>query len=218
MVYDLTHEIIYQPRRFGIYGIESLRVVECVYAIQHSRHAGIDASKSFLIKTGRKPNKLELDYIERVKNGEKAPFGVYQHNWVIYSSQNLLLKHPHLLPSTKEIKDITEKTFGHSVDYKIVNLVAAVSENKVYSLHDGFYGVNVWQLMGVCCSLDCLKINRDDSSIRFLFNKIYKREPKTEEITVCKCLKITTPQEIQDEIEQIIKVRNKRPVSSRRTR
>jgi len=218
VVYNLTHKIIYQPSQFGIYGIESLRVVECMYAIQYSKITGADVVKSFLIKTGRRPNQSELDYINRVFEGEKAPTGVYQHNWIVYSSQNLSLKHPYLLPSTREVREITENTFGHRVNNDIVNLVAALSSNKVYSLQGGYYGVNIWQPIEICCALDSAEVERNDTAIRLLFNKIYKRDPIPEEILICKSLQLTTPQEIQNEIEQIVKVRNKGPVSSRSPR
>lgn len=217
MVWNCTDKIIYYPREFGIYDPESLRVVECVYAYNFMVNSGLnDPNKAFLIKTGRSANEPELEYIDRIKNGEKAPHGVYNHNWIVYSAQNVSLKYPGLTPSTKSVKEISEKTFGHKISYEVLNSIIALSKKRIYMLQKGYYGVNVWQPIEVCCALDSIGLNRSQESISLLFNKIYRRDPKLEELTICKSLKITNYQEIKDEIEQIIDVRIKKPVSFKR--
>lgn len=215
---DDCDKIIYQPSRFGIYGLMSMSIVQCIYAIKYSEHTNIDVHKSFLIKNGRNPDSKEIDYINRVLQGEKAPLGSYNHNWIIYSSQILSMKHPRLLPSTKIVKEITENVFGHKVGNDILNLVAAIVQNMIYSLKNGYYGVNTWQPLSITKALDSIGLNRNKKSIHLLFNKIYKRDPLKEEITICKKIKFTCQQDMQHEIERLIKVRIKNPVSSRRPR
>jgi hypothetical protein len=218
VVYDYQHEIIYYPRQFGIFGLESLRVVECIYAFQFMIHSGIDdPNRAFLVKTGRLINEAELNYIKRIKEGEKAPNGVYEHNWVVYSSQNVNLQYPGLMTSTKNIREITENTFGHKVNSNILNKVCSLSKKRIYKLQNGYYGVNTWQPIEICCALDKNKITRTEKSISILFNKIYKRDPKPEEISICKTLKITNNQDIQDEIERIVEIKIKKAVYSARS-
>lgn len=218
MVYDYSHEIIYYPRQFGIYGLESLRVVECIYAFQFMIKSGInDPNKAFLIKTGRPINEAELNYIKRIKEGEKAPHGVYEHNWIVYSSQNVNLQYPGLMTSTDNIKKITENTFGHKINSDTLNKVCSLSKKRVYKLQNGYYGVNVWQPIEICCALDRNKITRTEKSISILFNKIYKRDPKPEELLICKVLKITNSQDIQNEIERIVEIKIKKAVDSPRS-
>lgn len=211
----MIDKIIYQPRKFGIYGLMSMSIVQCIYAIKFSEYTNTNIDKSFLIKNGRKPTKIESDYINRVLQGEEAPHGVYKHNWIVYSSQNLLLEHPRLLPSTSTIRKIIEKTYKHSVDSDTVNLVAALSRNQTYSLDNGYYGVNTWQPLSISKALDSLNLKKDKRSISLLFNKIYKRDPIEEEISICKKVVFTCSQDIQNEIENTIEVKIKSPVSSR---
>lgn len=218
MVYDLSNEIIYYPREFGIFGLESMRVVEGIYVHNFMVNSGMsDPTKAFLIKIGRLPNKQELKYQDKLSDGIKAPHGVYKYNWSIYSAQNVFLQHPILVPSTDEVSRISEDTFGHKLKDSTLHEIGRLIRNRMYSLQLYYYGVNVWQVMGIASSLDSIKSNRNEQSISLLFNKIYKRDPINVEIKICKNLKLTNnPQEIQDEIEQYVKIHDKNSVGSRR--
>ena len=219
MVYDIKSQIIYQPREFGIYGLDSMRVVEGIYAYHYKKNTNLNIEKCFLIKTGRHPNQYELDYQKRLEEGEKAPHGVYDFNWMCYSVQNILIECPTLPPSTKEITKISENTFGHKLDESVIFTIGQLVRTKLYDFKVGYSGINIWQIMGVVASLDCAGVNKNDKSIRLMFNKIYKRNPVHQEISVCTSLVLSNPEEIEHEIEQSISVQNKGVVSaSRRAR
>lgn len=218
MVYDINSQIIYQPRRFGIYGLDSMRVVEGIYTYHYQKHTGIDVKKCFLIKTGRKPNEYELEYQKRLSEGEKAPHGVYEFNWMNYASQNIIIEHPILPPPTSEIIRISENVFGHKLQDSTIFTIDQLVRMKMYDFKTNYYGINVWQIMGVVAALNCVGVNKNDKSISLMFNKIYKRSPVHQEIQICKSLVLSTPEEIQNEIEQITPVFNKRIVSAREPR
>jgi len=216
VVYNLNSQIIYQPREFGIYGLDSMRVVEGIYAYHYRKNTNLDIKKCFLIKTGRYPNEYELQYQKRLENGEKAPHGVYDFNWICYSVQNILIEYPILPPSTKEITNIAENTFGHKLDESIIFTIGQLTRSKVYDFKLGYSGINVWQIMGVVAALNCINANKNEKSIRLMFNKIYKRDPVYQEISVCSSLVLNDPEEIENEIEQLIPVQNKKVVSASR--
>lgn len=209
---------MYRPLDFGIYYIDAMKVVEGIYAYNFNKHSNLnDSAKSFLIKTGRKPTDEELDFQKRLEAGEKAPHNAYWFNWCCYSAQNIFVKHPHLIPSTKEVKDISENTFGHSLDDKHIYNITSMLRTKMFKIVDGIFGVNVWQIMGVVASLDCNSIPRNDKYIALLFNKIYKREPISQEISCCKTLDLSKdPEELRNEIKSIVKVEGEDVVSKRR--
>jgi hypothetical protein len=202
-------QIIYQPKNFGIYDIESMKVLEGIYAFNFAKYANIENDKAFIIKNGRRPNKIELNYQKRLNNGEHAPHNAYFFNWYSYSAQNVMLEYPTIIQSTKTIKEIAEHTFGHKLKEDDIHTVCKLTRNKTYDLNKAYYGVNTWQLMSVVASLNYLDVHKNSKSISLLFNKIYKRKPNNTEIEICKTLKLTTPEEIENEIESYITVQGK---------
>lgn len=206
---------MYLPGHFGIYGIESLRVIEGIYAHNYAKATGTDPATAFLIKTARKPNQAELDYQQRLEDGERAPHGTYWFNWYQYSVQNVLLKYS-LPPSSKQIRDIVESTFGHALENERVYVMSKLVRDGCYNLNNHYFGVNTWQIIEVIAALDALGLDRDYKAIALLFNKIYKRDPLGIEYECCEKVNITTPEEIQNEIESIVDVKIGRAVSAKR--
>lgn len=217
MVYDIESQIIYQPREFGIFGLDSLRVVEGIYAHHYKKHTGLEIEKCFLIKTGRHPNKYELDYQKRLDDGENAPHGVYKYNWMMYSVQNIVLKYPILPVPTRIIRTMAENVFGHKLGDPIIFQIDHMIRDKIYDFKKGYYGANVWQIMGVVAALNSINVDKNDTSIRLMFNKIYKRDPIYPELPLCKKLVLSNnPEDIENEIEQFTELQYKKIVSAKR--
>lgn len=218
MIHLLSHPIEYKTNFFGIFGIESMRIIEGIYAFMFSKYSGIsDPYKCFLIKNGRKPNKAELKFQEYIRECGKVPTRCYWFNWSFYCSQNILLKNLKLMPSMDLIRKESTKLFGHYVPDEYLHTIAKLVRFKMHDLRVGYYGVNVWQSMIIVASLDSIGANRSTTSIKMLFNKIYKREPLQREIDCCTNLQLTTAEEIQNEIESFGKIISKRTVSARRS-
>lgn len=207
---------MYQPREFGIYGLDSMRVVEGIYTHHHKKYTNLDVKKCFLIKTGRHPNEYELEYQKRLDDGEKAPHGVYEFNWVHYAAQNITIEHPVLPPSTAEVVRISERVFGHKVEEGMIYSIDQLVRQKMYHFKHGYFGINVWQIMGVVAALDCINANKNDKSIFLMFNKIYKRDPVHQELAICKQLVLNNPEDIQNEIEKFTSIKIKRVVTASR--
>lgn len=206
----MVDHIIYQSGDFGIYDVNSMKVLECIYAYNHSKFTSLPIEKSFLIKTGRKPNDYELNYITKIKNGDvKVPNRLYISNWSVYAAQNILLEHPILVPSSKEIQKFITEAYGHSISIEDFHYVSKLVRYKINDLNQGYYAINVWQIMGVIGSLEALNSPKNEYAISLLFNKIYKRDPLDFEIDLCSRLSLSDMEEMESEIESAIQLKNK---------
>jgi len=215
----MGYKIIYHCSDFGIYDVKSMEVIQTIYAHNYSKQTGNTFKKSFLIKNGRSPNKQEEEYNDRLTNKEKAPHNAYWFNWCCYSVQNILINSGIIPPSSKVVKEISEKTFGHKLNEHYVHIINRQVRNNIYNLKEGLYGINVWQIMIIKDSLLKNNIEVTPKSISLLFNKIYKREPKIKEIKCCQNLFLNqTPEEIENEIKSIVEIKSEKVVSSRSRR
>lgn len=218
MIHLLEHPIEYKSQRFGIFGLESMRVIEGIYAYNHSLYSNVDDPiKCFLIKNGRIPNKAELEYQQKLREGEPVPLRSYWFNWCIYCTQNILLQNHKLMPSTKTILKEVKRVFNHRITDEYLHTIAKLVRFNTYDLRVAYYGVNVWQTMTVVAALDSINAQRSAKSIRLLFNKIYKREPLQREIDCCSQLKLTTSEEIRNEIESFGPVFGQKVVAAKRS-
>lgn len=217
MIHTFAHPIEYKSQRFGIFGLESMRVIEGIYAYHHYLYTGLDSQKCFLIKNGRMPNEAELDYQQRLKDGEPVPYRSYWFNWSIYCAQNILLQNHRLMPSMEIISKEANHLFGHRMEDEYLHTIAKLVRYNTYDLRTGYYGVNVWQTMTVVASLDSINVERNINSIVLLFNKIYKREPLQREIDCCLSLRLTTTEETKNEIESFGPISGKKVVIAKRS-
>lgn len=212
-----TPEIIYRKSNFGIYDVNSLRIVECIYALQYSKICAMNYEKSYLIKNYKKPLKEECDFMKKVLDGMRIPLNVYWFNWCCYAAQNLLIYNDMPQP-TSIITKIAEDTFGHKLEDKHIHTVNRLHRLWTYYLApDKIFGVNVWQIMSIVDNINRNSIKNNENSIILLFNKIYKREPNPQEIKCCLKLNLNNQKEgIRDEIKSFIKVNSEKVVSFRR--
>jgi len=208
VIHTLLHDIDVPRSNFGIYGIESLRKVEGDTVAQFRKLSGInDIDKAFLIKTGRRPNDAEKRYQYRIDEGKERLSRIYFVNWAAYAAQHILLKHDPIMPCSKEVTDLTTYVFGHKLPEFLLHRIGYLVRYRMYSFNEGYYALNVWQIMQVVASLDAINSDRSSSSISLLFNKIYKRDPLEVETRICKKLDLTKePDEIEHEIKSFVQV------------
>lgn len=215
------YKIIYHPSRFGIYDVDSLRIIENIYAFNFNKNSGInDYTKSFLIKNGRSPDDDDIDYMTRLENGEKAPHNAYWFNWCSYAIQNIQIEYPLLPPPTEKILEISQKLFGHKINEHYVHIINKQVRFKSHKISKNWiYGVNVWQIMSTIKTSELLRITKNEKSMSLLFNKIYKREPTDKELECCIKINIHKPaEEMENEIKSIVEVKSEKVVSIRRDR
>jgi len=210
-------EIHYYRKYFGIYCVKSMSVLENSYVLNYRTITNSDIEKSFLIKNGRLPTERDYNYQQRIETrSELCPAGSYWFNWYAYSAQNLLIKYPGLMPSSKQIQEVAEETFGHELSQDHIVTIAKLMKVRYYDISLSFYGINVWQWMIIANSLNIIG-NKNDISIKLLFNKIYKRDPLEKEIDIIKKLDLTKkPWEIRYEIESSVKLQSTWTVSVRK--
>lgn len=195
-----------------------MRIIEGIYAYSHFLYSDLnDPIKCFLIKNGRVPNQAELNYQQRLKNGEHSPLRSYWFNWCIYCAQNIYLQNHRLMPSMAIISEEANKLFKHEMKEEYLHTIAKLIRHNMYNICDAYFGVNVWQTMIVVASLNSIGANRNVNSIQLLFNKIYRRKPLQREIDCCLRLNLTTAEEIKNEIKSFGPVFGEKVVAARRS-
>lgn len=192
-------------KKIGI-DFNSWRVVECLYAYGYHKRIGQEINKSFLLKNGRKPNNHDIDMINYFSNIKRPPIGIYQTNWMIYTTQSIYDKN-YINILTEDVKNEFRNVHGYDPTYQELHATGRCVYWKKWKIDKVIYPPNVWQYMSICACLDNLNLQRKSESIITLFNKIYKRKPLDFEIELCTKLDLTMDGEVlRNEIISVVKV------------
>lgn len=213
----MPDKIMYRYENDGIYDVNVYRYIECVYVYYYMKQTNIDHDKAFLIKTGRKPNKIELIGLEYIHERPQLQ-NVYWSHWCIFAMQNIDLAHPILIPKYDDIKEISEYTFGHKLEDHIIHYICNLLRKKrnKFKITNEICGINMWQIICITAMLDYCKLDKKSNSIILLFNKIYKRNPIQGEINLCQKLNLLEIGNYKDEIKSIVKKFDNYPVGEKR--
>lgn len=205
----MTLPILGGKSAINLFDVNALRLIEGIYVFQFMKFSSVtDVNTAFLLKTGRKINQSEIDFQNRLANGENTAFGIYESNWNIYCAQAIYDKCGILHPSTEEIRRIYKEVLGYYPSYDDTHIVNRLVRYRKYDLFLGYYIPNIWQVMQTVAALDAAGLDRKVSSISALFNKIYKREPRQYEIDICKKLDLNkSTEDIRHEITSVIAVK-----------
>jgi hypothetical protein len=197
-----------------LYDINTFRRFQCVGAKKLSKKLNIDVEKAFFIKNLVKPNEYDIECI----NKDIMTFDI-NDNDIAYVTQSIYGKYGNIPISTKMISETYRDVMKCDIDYDDLHKIGRGIRYKFYKIFSdvGYNLINVWQLISVSSVINRNNIIANENSIVSLFNKIYKRNPIKEEISIISSLNLDSGIEgIRNEIVRYFKVESE--LSFRRRR
>lgn len=191
-----------------MYDVNTLRQYECTYTrhlILNTKHE--DYNKAFFLRNNRKPNKYDLEHIEFLKTvNQPVNPDIHLNTYVV---QSIYEDYGDIEVSSKIISKYYKNILKFDINNDNLHEIGRYIRYKFGKIFSdkGYNIINVWQLMRMAAVIDSNKIHKNDSNVKFLFNKIYGRQPSEQETQIILCLDLDSGiQGIRNEIIKHFKV------------
>ena len=192
-----------------LYDVNTLRIFECAStALFMVNTKSNDYEKSYFIINNRKPCEYDVEYMKLLYNNiNNINFDSILISYVV---QAIIENHGDIAVSSKVISEYYKYIFKCDISDEYLFEINRYIRNGYSRLFckDLYNNNNVLQLMHVAAVFDSNNISKSDNSIKFLFNKIYKRSPLSQEINIIKSLDLDSGiKGIRNEVIKYLKVR-----------
>lgn len=166
-----------------------------------------DSQKAFFLSNNRKPNKYDLEHIEFLKTVNQ-PVNPDIH-WNTYVVQSIYEDYGDIEVSSKTISKYYKNILKININDDNLHEIGRYIRYKFGKIFSdkGYNIINVWQLMRMSAVIDSNKIQKNSFNVKFLFNKIYGRQPSDQETQIILSLDLDSGiQGIRNEIIKHFKV------------
>lgn len=190
-----------------MYDVNTLRQFECTHAYHFSINTNLDYEKSFFIRNSRKSDQYDIEYMKMLEStNPPVNSDIY---WNTYVAQAIYQDNGDLEVGSETISRYYKNILKFDINYDNLHEIGRYIRYKFgrILIDKGYNMINVWQLMQISAVLDSNNISKNNDNVKFLFDKIYKRNPLSQEVQIILSLDLDSGiQGIRNEVIKHFKV------------